>query len=266
MLLIVALTLAGGVAVAAMDLRPEALATWQAYVAATEHRRARESRDRDRFLALDFTDTAAADRRQVMDGQVVITQVDDVTRGRPDVEVRSAKVHHWRGAVLVRGLTVDALLASLEQSPPPQDDVLRAHVLARGPDSMDVYLRLRRSRFMTVVYDTEHRVTFERLGPGRAASATVATRIVEVDAPGTADERPLAAGEDHGFLWRLHAYWRYEAVDDGVIAECESLALSRPVPFGLGLIAGPIINGTAHGSMEAALGAVAALGTVSTPR
>jgi len=34
-------------------------------------------------------------------------------------------------------------------------------------------------------------------------------------------------GDDRGFLWRLNAYWRYEQVAGGVIAECESITLSR---------------------------------------
>jgi hypothetical protein len=60
-------------------------------------------------------------------------------------------------------------------------------------------------------------------------------------------------GDDRGFLWRLNAYWRYEAVPGGVIAECESVSLSRDVPFGLGLVAGPIIRSTARESMERTL-------------
>jgi hypothetical protein len=206
---------------------------------------------------MDFTRAASAERRAALNGQVIVARMERAGAGREGLAVPGAMVHHWRGAVFVPHITVDALVASLEQGPPPQVDVLRSRVLARAPGEMTVYLRLRRTRVITVVYDTEHRVSFARVGPGRASSTSVATRIVEIADPGTAGERALAPAEDHGFLWRLNAYWRYEAVEGGVIAECESLTLSRPIPFGLGAIAGPIINSTARESMEAALRAVA---------
>jgi hypothetical protein len=237
-------------------LRPEALEGWQTYVAATEARRGKEHADRARFLALDFVPEGGADRRQVLAGGVVVRPaMAHDERGRR-IEVPAARVHHWRGAILVPGQTVDRLMAHLMDAPPPQADVLRAAVLERGANSMRVYLRLRRTRFITVVYDTQHQVTFDRPASGRAASTSIATRIVELDSSGTPEERVLPPGEDRGFLWRLNAYWRYEQVPGGVIAECESISLSRDVPLGLGLVAGPIINSTAKDSMEAALRAV----------
>jgi hypothetical protein len=239
---------------------PEAMAGWNAYVAAVEERRAAEVERPEGFLVLDFAGRTAADRRALMNGEVLVAPMERAGAGRDDLDVRGAMVHHWRGAVFVPGVTVDALVAALEASPPPQEDVLRSRVLGRGPETMTVYLRLRRTRFVTVVYDTEHRVRFDRQGTGRASSTSLATRITEIDRPGTAEERAIPRGEDHGFLWRLNAYWRYESVGGGVIAECESLTLSRTVPFGLGAIAGPIINSTARESMEAALRAVAGLG------
>jgi hypothetical protein len=78
-------------------------------------------------------------------------------------------------------------------------------------------------------------------------------RIREVRDAGTPQERLLGDEEDRDFLWRLNAYWRYQDVKGGVIAECESISLSRDVPFGLGVVARPLINRTAEGSMRAAL-------------
>jgi hypothetical protein len=118
---------------------------------------------------------------------------------------------------------------------------------------MKVFLRLQRTKVVTAVYDTEHHVRFIRDGDTRAASTSIATRIVEIDSAGTPDERERRAGEDRGFLWRLRVYWRYEKVDDGVVAECESISLSRSVPFGLQMVVQPIISGTARESMERTL-------------
>jgi hypothetical protein len=227
---------------------------WRTYVRQVEQRRSREVSVADRFLALDFLPTRAADRRALQAGAVVIRPVD--ARG---VELPDARVHHWHGAALLPGATVARVLAALEQGPPPQADVLRASVLSRRPGEMRVHLRVRRQQVVTVVYDTEHVVRFGHHGTGRASSSTVATRIIEIGQAGTPDERALAAGDDRGFLWRLNGYWRYEEVAGGVIAECESISLSRDVPFGLGVVAAPFISRAAHESMESALLALRAL-------
>jgi hypothetical protein len=74
-----------------------------------------------------------------------------------------------------------------------------------------------------------------------------------VSDPDTPDERELPPGEDRGFLWRLNAYWRYEEVAGGVIAECESISLSREVPSFLRYLISPLVESTARESMERTL-------------
>lgn len=225
---------------------PSALEGWQRYVAAVESRRQAEEGGPETFLS-------GGDRRELEAGRVVVERV-HAPSPAVSVEIDEAMVHHWRGAVFLRGVTLDALLERLQSQPPPLSaEVLRARILERRPSSVRVYLRLQRTKIVTAVYDTEHDVTFVRHDTSRASSRSVATRIVELQDPGTAAERQRAPGEDRGFLWRLNAYWRYEAVPGGVIAECESISLSRDVPFGLGAIAGPIIRSTARESMERTL-------------
>ena len=164
-------------------------------------------------------------------------------------------VHHWRGAVLIPGLTLATLLPSLQRDVPDlgQEDVLRAEVLERGPDSMKVYLRLRRTKFITVVFDTEHDVRFHRWSATRASSTSTATKIVELEDPGTPKERELPPGDDHGALWRWNAYWRYEETPAGVIAECESISLSRDIPVLLRYFVESLVESTARESMERTL-------------
>lgn len=224
---------------------------WQAYVVATEASRTRAEADASRFLVLDQR-ADGAERRAVLGGEVVIRPVERPQSGSP-ASVPGAHVHHWRGAVFVPGTTVDRLVASLEQRPPTQADVLSARVLGRGPAGMHVYMRLRRQQIVTVVYDTEHLVRFFRHGAGRASSTSRAVRITEVRDAGAPGERQLSDAEDRDFLWRLNAYWRYQDVPGGVIAECESISLSRTVPFGLGAVTRPLITRTAESSMRAAL-------------
>ena len=59
----------------------------------------------------------------------------------------------------------------------------------------------------------------------------------------------MPSAEDNGFLWRLNAYWRYEAVPGGVLVECESVSLSRPVPMLLRAVANPIVDRIARESL-----------------
>ncbi|MEO7191100.1 MAG: hypothetical protein ABI051_08590 [Vicinamibacterales bacterium] len=252
--LLFASVVASAVGVPAAYVKPETLDGWRLYVEAVEQRRAGELSDPSRFLALDYV--APDERRVVSSGRIVTAALRARNPRSEAIPVPGAEVHHWRGAVFIPGVTVAEVMATLQEAPPKQADVLQARVLARGADSMKVYLRLRRSKIVTVIYDTEHDVRFWRYGNDRAASATIATGIAELDDVGTAAERRLPAGEDHGFLWRLNAYWRYSAVPGGVIAECESLTLSRGVPFGLRTIARPIIDSTARESMTSALEAV----------
>ena len=118
---------------------------------------------------------------------------------------------------------------------------------------MRVYLRLQKSKYVTVVYNTEHLVTFRRYGAERASSMSTATKIAEVADAGLPTEHELVPGQDRGFLWKLNAYWRYEQAGSGVIAECESLTLSRPIPYLLTYLIRPIVRSTARESMDRTL-------------
>jgi hypothetical protein len=101
-------------------------------------------------------------------------------------------------------------------------------------------MKLRRSSVITVSYNTEHEVEYRRIGTSRASARSVATKIAELADAGTPREHEKPQGDDHGFLWRLNAYWRYDAVDGGVLIECESATLSRGVPT----LLRPFIGGT----------------------
>ncbi|HEX7140080.1 MAG TPA: hypothetical protein VF219_19670, partial [Vicinamibacterales bacterium] len=129
-------------------------------------------------------------------------------------------------------------------TPPPQQDVVASHVISRAEGSLYVYMRLVRHAIVTVSYDTEHAMAFHRWSPTLATARSVATRIDEV------------GGDDHGFLWRLNSYWRYEDVGAGVMVSLESLTLSRDVPWLIRPIAGPISSSIARESMVRTLEAL----------
>jgi putative flippase GtrA len=192
----------------------ETVTAWDRYVAATEGR-----------------------LEDAVGGRHAVAQ-DTITASGESIGVPSGTISHWRGTVFVAGTTVTGLLDKLMHpgTPPPQEDVLSSRVVSRGADSLHVYIRLVRHAIVTVVYDTEHDMQFRRRSATVATAKSIATRIEEV------------GGTDHGFLWRLHSYWRYEETAGGVLVELDSITLSRDVPAFVRTIASPLVNRIARES------------------
>ena len=155
-------------------------------------------------------------------------------------------ISDWRGAAFLPGITLDQLLHRLQHpgTPPPQEEVVSSRVTSRSADGLRVSIRLVRRSIVTVSYDTEHEMTFRRRTPTLATARSVATRIEEI------------GGDDHGFLWRLNSYWRYEERAGGVMVELRSLTLSRDVPSLLRPLASPLVRRVARESMVRTLEAL----------
>jgi len=241
----------------AADLQPETVKAWTAYTEATEQRIATEVSSPNGFLALDFkTGTEAKDdRRALLAGKTLIEQVKTYDRRGRAMEIPEGTVHHWRGAIFVPGATLEDVLDRLRNPVPAdaeQEDVLAYKVLEKSPGQYRIYLKLQRSKIVTVVYNTEHLVRYRLHGNTRVSSSSVATKIAEVERRNNV-ERELPQGHDSGFLWRMNSYWRYEKVDGGVIMECESMTLSRSIPAVIQVMARPLIKGVARESMQRTL-------------
>jgi hypothetical protein len=179
------------------------------------------------------------------------------SRGK-EIDVPSGMVHHWTGAVFVPGATLSHFIQQLRTTPPEQfqQDVLKSAILDQGPDTMRMYLRVQRTKIVTVVYNTEHVIAYQQESPTRVSSTSHATRIAELADPGTPSEHEQPQGEDRGFLWGWNSYWRYEQVDGGVLVECESISVSRSIPPVIRYLVGSVIDGVAKESMERTLTAI----------
>jgi hypothetical protein len=248
----------GGAAIPMATLQPESIAAWRAYEAAVEARTEREMAATNGFLGVDFDGEARGWRAEALNGAMTIGEVRPTDAVGAAMEIPSAQVHHWRGLVFVPGATVGRILSELHDVPPPAgqpEDIVSSRILESRPHRIRVHLRLQRTSLVNAVYNTEHEVAFRRFGETRGATWSRAVRIAEIREPGTADEAELVPGRDRGFLWRLNAYWRYEQVADGVIAECESITLSRSIPGLVRLIVGPLVRGAAHDSLQRTLAA-----------
>ena len=245
-------------------LQPKTAQGFAKYVAAVEARRAKEIAAHEPFL--EFERYPAAQQARVLAalkrGEVYVER-GRVSRDKEaaEIPIDGGLINHWRGTVFVPNVKLDHLLKVLQEPQTDkhkQEDVISSRVVSRDGDSQKVFLRLRRTKFVTVVYDTEYDVDYKRLAPDRALSNSISTKIVEIENPGTPRERALPEGDDHGYMWRLNSYWRYKQVDGGVLVEIESLTLSRDLPAIVGTLIRPIVNSTARESMTRTLSSVRA--------
>jgi hypothetical protein len=225
---------------------------WQDYIRNTESRRAREIAARSAKEPVAGAASAAAPSAKPDAGAVMVTPLgQNGTDGSVEV-AGGALIHHWRGRVVIPGVTLEDVLRQVRRAP-RQSDVLASKILEDRGDTLRVYLKLTRKELITVTYNTEHLVELTRHGPGRASSRSVATKIAELADAGTPLEREKAAGDDMGLLWRLNAYWWYEEVPGGVLVECESLSLSRGIPLLLKPFASGTVDRIARESMARTL-------------
>jgi hypothetical protein len=238
------------------ELRAPTLQAWTAYEQQVDARLQAASAAGQPFFALDAYGIKDW-RRAAMEGAVAMHRLDRPQPGGAAVSVPDGKIHHWVGAIFVPGMTVEAVLQHLAKYAGTEseryDDVIASRLISRTGDTHKVFLKLRRTKVVTVTYNTEHTVVYRTLSPTRASARSVSTKIAELAEAGTASEHEKPQGRDQGFLWRLNAYWRYEAVNGGVLIECESISLSRDVPALLRLFISGIVEGIARDSLEKTL-------------
>jgi hypothetical protein len=169
-----------------------------------------------------------------------------VRDGGRDIEIPDGIVHHWLGTVFVPGATVDKALALLQaydrHAAIYKPAIARSRLIGRDGDTFRFFLRFYAKKVITVVLNSEHEGRFTREDATRARSRIVSTRIAEVENPDTPQEREKPVGNDGGFLWRLNSYWRVVERDGGVYVQCETLSLTRSIPFGLTWIVGPFVT------------------------
>lgn len=235
----------------------ETVAAWDRHVALTERRIDAELADGRRFLTMDFETTRAASWRKLQSGNILIEQAASEGKEAGSFEIPGGMIHHWRGYVFIAGARLDSLMSNVSDPTGPrairQEDVLEARILSRQTDGLRLFLKLQRRSLVSVAYNTEHVVRYQRHSRTRASSRSRATRIAELEDIGLPSEHERGQNEERGFLWRMNSYWRYEEVPGGVVVELESLTLSRGLPWGTRSAIRPLIERVARESIERTL-------------
>ena len=222
----------------AAELRKHTLQAFDGYI------RTLESQLEERLRKGDFlwSDDNPSRLARVRAGQVAI----EPSKGKGEIEVRDGLIHDWVGAVFIKGAKLQKVLAAVQNYDNHKNthkpEVLDSRLLSRNGNDFKIYLRVMKKKIITVVLNTEHEVHYVPVSATREHSRSYSTKIAEVDNPGERDERELEPGKDHGFLWRLYSYWRFEEKDGGVYVECRAVSLTRDVPWGLGWLITRIVR------------------------
>lgn len=241
--------------VRAAELQAKTLVAWDTYIRFTEQRIHQEMTDNQRFLALDFRAPAETRilRARLQRGQLEISKMQTTAPSGREIKVEDGMIHHWIGAVFIPGAQLDAVMEwvhDYDHHAGRFPEVIASRLVWRQGDTFHIYFRLRRKKIITVYYNTYYTAHYHRHGLRRVFSDSHSTKIAQLEDAETRQEREQPVGDDSGFLWRLNSYWRYEEADGGVYIECESVSLSRNIPFGLGWIIGSYVESVPRESLE----------------
>jgi len=243
---------------------PDTVKAWDQYYAWVNQRVEREMADPRRFLIEDFlsADERASVRQELGAGGIVVRRMTGSIPPGVKFHVPHGEIHHWWGAILVRGVKLQDVMAFVKDYDHQAGrfaDVEQSRLLKKEGDRFEFFFRLRRTKaIVTVYYNSWQECTYYTRDKERVWSRSVATKIAELADPGTPDEREKTAAEDRGYLSRLVSWWRFEQTGEGVIVECESASLSRDIPWIVSIIPGvaSYIRATPRESLESVLSTI----------
>jgi hypothetical protein len=223
----------------AIELRPETIEAFDKFVASVEMRLD------SRLIGQTFlwSDEFPGVRQQLLKGIVVVQPL----QGNGIVSLKGGLVQDWRGAVFIPYVSLREVLSIVQDYDHHRDfykpEIADAKIESHQGDEFVVYMRIVKAKFMlSDVLNTEHAIQFVHVDQKRVYSRSYSKRINEVAAPGQTGEHELPSGHDRGLLWRMNGYWFFEERDDGVYITCESITLTRDIPFGMAALIGPIIH------------------------
>ncbi len=250
----------------AAELKPETIKAFEHYRQVTEARIQRELNGDVPFLWVDRLPEREREERyaELRAGAVVVEKLE--TREEGDkIDVPKGRIHHWIATIVIPGVGLEQTLAMVGDydryaeiySPVAGTccGVIESRLLERDGDRYKAFLRLYAKKVWTLVHNTEYDVRFLRLDENRAHVPSHATRIQEVEHPGTPEEREKPEGQDRGTMWRFANYCSFEERGGDTYMQCESITLTRGVPFLVNVIIRPIINGLPKDLLQLTLGA-----------
>ncbi len=259
---VAAVAAGAAVTLSALELKPRALASWNRYIALHDAVLAKNRADETPFLWIDRQPENQRPRimTELELGDVVIGKLELRDENGDKIDVDDGKIHHWIGTVLVPGATVDEVIGFVQDYAhyPERFDpmIQRADVLSREGDRWTVAMRNWTKKVITVVIDADYVVDYTQLSPTRYETMNLATNIFHVHDAGKANERRQPGDEADGYLWRFRMICRFDQRDEGTYEECESVSLTRGIPWLLKPIVSPFVNSVPKDAIEFTLSTV----------
>jgi len=242
------------------ELKPATVAAFDQYVKVTEARIDSEMKRPDAFL---YVEGLPEPRRTqaltlLKSGQVYMERLKTRDSAGRVLEAPDALIHHWMGAVFIPGATLRQTLELVQDYDQHQEiylpEVVRSKLVSRNGDDFKIFYRLRKKKVITVTLDTDNDVHYFPVDATHAYSRSYTTRIQEVANADKPNEYEEPVGKDSGFLWRLDSYWRFEEKDGGVYVECESVSLTRDIPWIVSPIVKPFVTDIPKESLQMTMG------------
>jgi hypothetical protein len=220
-----------------IKLEPATIEAWDRYYQWANDRVQHQIDTPGKFLIQDYLPAAekAQVEKDLRAGEIVIKRVTSgVVPANEKFKVPDGTILHVWGSVFLPKVKMPELLRFLQDYDHHAGkfkDVEKSRLVSRNGDNFKIFYRLSRSKaFVTAYYNSDQDVVYRTLDAKRVFSKSVATKIAELENPGTPEEKERPIGDDRGFLWRLVSWWRFQETDFGVIVECESTSLSRNIP------------------------------------
>ncbi len=228
-----------------------AVKQWESYCGHIQDELQRAVQTPDHFL---WIDQSPERESAVQAGSILVAPL----HNRGTIAVQSGIIHHWVGAVFLRGTTAAQLLQSVQDygnySNIYSPAVTKSRVLTRSGDEFTYALTIVSKAWnIRTGLRGEFRSRFVSVGNGIGYSTTQSTKLRELEDPDGPHEQDIAPEQDHGYVQRIFTVVRFREEKAGIFAEVESLTLSRDIPSAVRWIAGPIIERISREAMAATL-------------
>ena len=258
----VGMALLVAVAPPALDLKPHTAAAFERYVRAVEGRIAEETSGRVPLLWIERLPESRKKQVQqnLRNGEVVVERLPPPREGNRVIEAEDGLIHHWIGTVFLPGATLEKVIPFVQDyAKYPQHFkplIQRSTIRSRAGDRFVVEMRTSESRYgVTVVLEADYAIEYQRLDANRLFTRSITSNIFEIDDPDKKTESRKPAEKGTGFLWRLNTYCSFETRPEGTYEQCESISLTRGLPFLLGMFK-PLITGIPRDTLTFTLGQV----------
>ncbi|HTW66802.1 MAG TPA: hypothetical protein VME17_19415 [Bryobacteraceae bacterium] len=182
-------------------------------------------------------------RQLLLAGDVIVRPVE----GNGVVNLPGGLIQDWIGAVFVPDTNLKTVLAVVQDYPRHPEiykpDVVEVKVLSHTGNDYVIHTRVVKAKFfISDVLEIDNQIHYVNLDAKRTYSRSANQRVVEIANPGKHNEHVLEPGHDRGLMWRINGYWFFEESDGGVFITCESITLTRDIPFLMAKMLSPILH------------------------